>query len=170
MDTVLFKNKYLAVIDRNGYIFSREVRCDGEIVAIVPFRLVDEDLEFLARLEICPAHGPEAELCSITGGKDQNETVIATAQNELAEEVGYHVYPLELIALGPVRPSKSADTIVHLFAIDVTDKPQSKALGDGTIFEQGSSVKWLTYEQSLEVADPLFVTAVVRLMRRIKNG
>lgn len=38
MDRVLFQNPYLAVIERQGYTFAREVRCQGVIVAVVPFR------------------------------------------------------------------------------------------------------------------------------------
>lgn len=163
MDKELFHNEYLAVIDRDGYVFSREVRCNGVIVALLPFRASNDHFEFLARLEICPAHGPEPKLCSITGGVEPGVSVEETVQHELWEEAGYHVNIDELIGLGVAWPSKSADTIAHLFAIDVTSKSPSTPPGDGTQFEVNSSVKWVDYEQGVQTTDPLFVIAIARL-------
>jgi hypothetical protein len=65
-----------------------------------------------------------------------------------------------------VRPSKSTDTIVYLFAINVTGKNQTPPPGDGSRFEAGASVTWVDYEQSLPTTDPLFVTAITRLMHK----
>ena len=160
----MFQNRFLAVIERDGYTFSREVRCQGIIVSLLPFRLTPDPqrVEFLARREVCPAHGPEQEYCSITGGLEPGSSVIETACQELQEEAGYRAEESEFIPLGIVRPSKSADTIVYLFAVDVTDKVQSTPSGDGTRFERGSSVEWVTYEQGILINDPLFVTAVTR--------
>jgi 8-oxo-dGTP pyrophosphatase MutT (NUDIX family) len=164
-DHILFQNRFLAVIERDGYTFSREVRCQGIIVSILPFRVVAgaSSWEFLARLEICPAHGPELEYCSITGGLDPELSVEATAIRELLEEAGYRAEAFELIPLGIVRPSKSADTTVYLFAVDVTGKASSTPRGDGSRFEMGASVEWVTYEWGVHIADPLFVTAMTRL-------
>ena len=169
MDKVLFRNQYLAVIERDGYTFSREIRCDGVIVSLLPFRTSGDDVEFLARLEICPAHGPELEQCSITGGLGQGESVKETARQELWEEAGYRVGVDDLISLGQVRPSKSADTIAHLFAADVTDKSQSTPPGDGTCFEVNASVVWVDHDQGIQVTDPLFVTAITRLQSSKSN-
>ena len=163
MDRTLFCNQYLAVIDREGYTFTREVRCGGVIVAVVPFRTTDTSMEFLARLEVCPAHGPEQERCSITGGLEPRQTVTACARQELYEEAGYLVEEHELIHLGQVRPSKSADTLVHLFAVDVTTKSQHIAPGDGSRLEANAAVEWINYDHSLHLGDPLFITAVARL-------
>jgi len=163
MDRVLFRNQYLAVIDRDGYTFSREVRCDGVLVAVLPFRIQGDTVEFLARLEVCPAHGPEPELCSITGGLEPRKTVIESAQQEVWEEAGYAVKIPELVSLGQVCPSKSADTLVYLFAVDVTAKCQHVALGDGSYLEKNAAVKWVHYEQGVHINDPLFVTAMARL-------
>jgi 8-oxo-dGTP pyrophosphatase MutT (NUDIX family) len=163
MDRVLFRNQYLAVIDRDGYTFTREVRCDGVVVAILPFRRSGEELEFLARVEVCPAHGPAPERCSITGGLEPGQSVVEAAQQEVWEEAGYVVDTYELLSLGQVRPSKSADTCVHLFAVDVTAKPQHAPPGDGSSLEKHASVEWVTYKQGIHIADPLFVTALTRL-------
>lgn len=170
MDKVLFQNRYLAIIDRDSYTFSREVRCDGIIVSLLPFRITDNQLEYLARLEVCPAHGPELAQCSITGGVEAEETIEESALQELWEEAGYQVDPDDLINLGKVRPSKSADTIVYLFAVDVSEHPQSTPQGDGTPLEANASVEWVTYEQGIQIEDPLFVTAVTRLRHKMSVG
>src|SRR5262249_3647606 len=91
VDKVLFRNKFLAVIDRDGYIFCREVRSNGIVVAIVPFRKTATGVQYLARLEVCPAHGMEQELCSITGGLEPGESIEESAQAEILEEAGYRV-------------------------------------------------------------------------------
>jgi len=163
LDKVLFHNQYLAVIERDSYTFCREIRCDGTIVSLLPFRTSDDEWEFLARLEVCPAHGPELERCSITGGVEPGESVEEAARQELWEEAGYRVGVDDLISLGQVRPSKSADTIVHLFAVDVTEKSRSTPPGDGTCFEASASVEWVDYDQGIQIVDPLFVTAITRL-------
>ena len=164
-DKTLFRNRFLAIIERDGYTFTREVRCDGTIVALLPFRSVPGEprLEFLARREVCPAHGPELEYCSITGGLEPGQSVTETACQELWEESGYRAAATELIELGMARPSKSADTTVHLFAVDMTGKASSTPIGDGSYFEMGASVEWVTYERGVHIADPLFVTAMARL-------
>jgi 8-oxo-dGTP pyrophosphatase MutT (NUDIX family) len=168
LDKILFQNKYLAVIDRDGYIFSREVRCDGKIISVLPFRNRANGMEFLARQEICPAHGPELELCSITGGVEAGESIQQAAKEELLEEAGYEVNLDELINLGVAQPSKSADTTVYLFAVDISEKTQMVAKGDGTPLEASGSVQWVDHGQAIQITDPLIVTAVVRLMQLMK--
>ena len=170
MDKTLFQNQFLAVIERDGYFFSREIRCDGVIVAILPYRMNDNKLSFLARFEVCPAHGQEPELCSITGGLSRNSSVEETAQKELWEEAGYRVEVGEFIRLGQVKPSKSADTIAHLFAVDVSAKAQSTPAGYSSRFEADASVRWVDYDQGIGIEDPLFVTSLARLVHRIKDG
>lgn len=167
---VLFQNQFLAVHEREGYTFSHEVRANGHIVAIVPFRRIGDGVEYLARIEICPAHSLEPARYSITGGARENETPVMTAKRELLEESGYDVNASMLVPLGNVRPSKSADTIVHLFTVDVTDLPQETPQGDGSRWEEGASVEWVSYMDGLQIHDPLFVTALVRLGEQIKNA
>lgn len=166
MDKELFRNKFLAIIDRDGYTFLREVRCAGQLVSLLPFRTNTEtgQIDLLARLEICPAHGPEFERCSITGGVEPGQTIEEAAVLELWEEAGYRAQVKELVSLGQVRPSKASDTVVHLFAIEVSGKPQTPPPGDGSRFEVGASVEWVDYEQGVRITDPLFVTAMTRLL------
>jgi ADP-ribose pyrophosphatase YjhB (NUDIX family) len=166
MDKELFRNQFLAIIDRDGYTFLREVRCDGQIVSLLPFRIDMETgrMAFLARLEVCPAHGSEFEQCSITGGVDLGQTIEEAAVLELWEEAGYRAEVKELVSLGQVRPSKASDTVVHLFATDVGGKPQTPPPGDGSRFEVGASVEWVDYDRGVQITDPLFVTAMTRLI------
>lgn len=170
MDKVIFQNQFLAVIDRDGYVFSREVRCDGVIVSILPFRRQNEALEFLARLEVCPAHGPELERCSITGGLLAGKTVAETAVLELWEETGYKATVAEMIGLGKVRPLKSSDTTVYLFAVDVNGKTPDVPEGDGTPLEATASVEWVSHTEGIQIEDPLFVTMVGRLLKLQEEG
>ncbi len=186
---ILFDNTFLQIRKTaDGYTFMHESRCEGQIVAVLPYRkkeaplrpfdpstssghdklrtpqaqVTASELEYLARLEVCPAHGREFELCSITGGKEADKSVEESAQLEISEEAGYAVSLEELISLGLVKPTKAADTRVFLFAVDVTGKEQQEAASDGTYFEQGSSVKWVDYDQAVKIEDPLIVTALVR--------
>ena len=169
LDKVLFRNNFLAVIDRDDYIFSREVRCDGIIVSLLPFRPTGIFWEFLARLEVCPAHSHEQKLYSITGGAEPQKTIQATAQQELLEEAGYQAQLNEFISLGKVYPTKSSDTIVYLFAINVDNKFQSTPQGDGSKFEVGASVQWVNYDQGIEIEDPLFITTMTRLLHFLQG-
>ena len=167
-DKELFRNQFLAVINRQEYTFVREVRCDGIVVALLPFRAntTGQPIEFLARLEVCPAHGPAPEQCSITGGLEPEQRVEEAAVQELWEEAGYRATENELISLGKVRPSKALDTTVYLFAVDVTGKKQLPPPGDGSRFEANATVEWVTYSQGINIADPLFVTALTRLVNK----
>lgn len=166
MDKTLFENRFLAVIERDGYTFSREVRANGHLVSLLPFRDTDQGREYLERIEICPAHSMEPDHYSITGGLENDETPLACAATELYEEAGYRVEQTELIDLGTVRPSKSADTVVHLFAVDVTGKVQHDAPGDGTRWEQNAGVRWVDLAEAITNRDPLFFAAILRLQQR----
>jgi 8-oxo-dGTP pyrophosphatase MutT (NUDIX family) len=171
VDEVLYQNHYFSVHQRDGYVFIHEVRCNGVIVALLPFRTSpNTKIEYLARLEHCPAHGPEMERCSITGGLEPGKSVQETACLELWQEAGYQVDPEELISLGEARPTKSADTVVHLFAVDVTHKAQSPPPGDGSRYEAMASVEWVDYQEGLRINDPLFVTALARLQALKSKG
>lgn len=170
MDTFLFVSRFLAVVERDGYIFVREVRCGGNIVSVLPFRNTGTGQQYLARRETCPAHASinqQPELCSITGGVDSGTSPLETARLELLEEAGYSVDPGEFVPLGNVKPSKAMDTVAHLFAIDVSDKRPQAAMGDGSKWEVGASVVWVSEGEGLEIGDPLFIAALARLSRRI---
>lgn len=160
----LWGNNFLALMEIESYTFCHEVRTDGKTVSLLPFRSTEHGREYLARVEICPAHDvTQPGQYSITGGVRPGEAISVCAIRELKEEAGYEATESELIDLGTVRPSKMMDTTVYLYAVDVTDKTPQTIEGDGTRWETGASVKWVTLEQGLKNLDPLFITAILRL-------
>lgn len=178
MDKPVFaESPFLHLINREGYVFLHMVRTQGRLMAIVPFRLQDQQLQFLARIEICPAHAPAntskadmtAARYSITGGPKADETLPACAVRELSEEAGYVVNPADLIDLGQVYPSKQEDTIAQLYSVDLSGLSQNKIEGDGSEWEEGAGVEWVSYAVGLQIADPLFVTALVRVHALLKG-
>jgi 8-oxo-dGTP pyrophosphatase MutT (NUDIX family) len=168
MDEVLFQNRFLALIQREDYTFCHEVRTEGKTVSLLPFRDTPDGREFLARIEICPAHDlHQPGEYSITGGVKPGESVVACAQRELLEESGYHAAESDFIDLGTVHPSKMMDTTVYLFAIDVAHKQQDEIKGDGSRWETGSSVRWVDAQNGLRNLDPLFMSGMIRLQGRV---
>lgn len=159
----LYENNFLAIREESGYYYYHMTRTDGRLVAILPHRLRAGERQYLARVEICPAHSLEPDLYAITGGVTPGEAPLEAAVRELGEEAGYHMSAADFRHLGSVRPSKQADTIADLFAVDVTGRRQRAITGDGTRWEQGASVQWVSFEQGLAIADPLFIAAMVRV-------
>ncbi len=129
-------------------------------------------LEILGRYEICPAHDDGMKLCSLTGGIDENKngwskSSLIFAQKELEEESGINASKDRFVSLGTVKPSKSADTIVHLFAIELkTELPVKDPKGNGSLGEQGSYCKWISLEEAINCKDPL---VHIMLLRKHRN-
>lgn len=159
----LYETKFLSLREREGYTYAHMSRAEGGLVALLPYRVLDRRTEYLARYEICPAHQLSPDTYAITGGIIDQEAPLQAAQREIKEEAGYQVERADFLALGMVRPSKQLDTRAYLFAVDVTAREQRAITGDGSRWEQGASVRWLTYEEGLALVDPLFVTAMARL-------
>lgn len=163
MERLLYETDFLSLREREGYVYAHMTRTQGQLVVILPYRVVQGVTEYLARVEICPAHKLTADTYSITGGVSAHESPVEAAQRELMEEAGYHVIETRLESLGCVRPSKQSDTAAHLYAVDVTHDVQQAIKGDGSRWETGASVRWVSYEDGLELVDPLFITAMARL-------
>lgn len=109
---ILYNNKWLSLIELKdinkgikGYICSHETRCNGKIVAILPYRSNNEVFEYLLRNEITPCWGIQSELSSITGGWEGGDIKDDTVK-ELKEEGGYKINKSELIDLGESYASK----------------------------------------------------------------
>lgn len=175
----LLNNKWLSVVEKtldNGskYVYSKSIWCNGEGVAILPYRRKNEEhqLQFLGRFEVCPAHSDEIELCSITGGMDcEGESPVFTAVRELKEEAGIIVTLEQMLYLGTVRPSKSSDTVTHLFAVDLdTGYMQEEAIGDGTLGEVGAYCEWVNTVDVMSAKDPLLHAIMMRLIGKGKLG
>ncbi len=178
VDKPIFQDSpFLHLIDREGYVFMHMARTQGRLVAVVPFRVQGQTLQFLARIEVCPAHASahtvKADMqparYSITGGPTADEDMVSCGVRELAEEAGYVVSPHEMIDLGQVYPSKQEDTLAQLYGVDVTGRTQNAIEGDGSEWEAGAGAEWVSYAEGLQVADPLFVTAMIRVYERLKG-
>jgi len=171
-DTILFQNRWVKVIDRDGYTM---VHGAGNAVAVLPFRgavgqATTADVEFLARIEPCPPHGPKPHLCGITGGIEGREKPVDAAVRETFEESGFRVTREQLVRLGMVWPSKMSTTIMHLFAVDVSSVPWETPPGDGTVYEAQSMTVWLPYEKSALVPDAVYCSMMLRLGRFFREG
>lgn len=121
----LHKNPWLSLKKMYGptgeYVFSHEERCNGKIVAILPYKNTEEGQMYLARSEFTPPWSSEINfMSSITGGVDAGENPPEAACRELREETGYSVPVETLVPLGTCHGAKSSDTVYYLFAVDVT--------------------------------------------------
>lgn len=172
----LFENKWVTVLEKetekNGnYTYTHKPWCNGVAVAILPYKQKSvDDISILGRFEICPAHSDDTELCSITGGFDNKEifTIYECVLNELMEEGGYKAEVEHLINLGTVRPSKSSDTLMYLFAINIDQEgiEECEATTDGTVGEIGAYCKWVDIEDAIECKDPLVSTMIIRMLTK----
>lgn len=151
----------------SGYVFSHESSCGGRKVALLPFRNIGTSREYLVRREITPCWSRDPQLSAITGGWEGGG-INDDAVRELAEEAGYEVTHADLILLGVSRASKSADTIYHLFAVDVTGLSQGAAAGDGSALETSASVEWLYGDQLADVGDPQVALMYLRLLMHLR--
>jgi len=147
MDKILHDNKWIQLLETDdGYVYSHEKRCGGEIIAVLPFKLVKtltgDVFKYLARMEATPCHeGDKLKFTSITGGVEECG-IKASVIMELREEAGVIATEDELIELGFIYPSKSQDTKVYLFAMDITGKKVGEAVGDGSKHEESAYVEW----------------------------
>jgi hypothetical protein len=170
----LFKSKWITVVEKtldNGgkYLYTKADWCNSHGVAILPFRRSKgepwQPLEFLGRYEMIPSHSDELELGAIMGGCDhEGEDPDVTAWRELMEEGGYKVPIENIIDLGISRPSKSTDSTMHLFAVDLDEGfEEVEATGDGTLVEEGGYSKWISLEEMVYANEPLLQTMYLRM-------
>jgi 8-oxo-dGTP pyrophosphatase MutT (NUDIX family) len=166
------------------YIYSHETRCDGHVVAVLPYRHTDKNrrYEILLHESANPAwHGrysrwlsysSQVLLDSITGGWENGEDLRDTAARELLEEGGYDRAPAHFTALGTCFAGKSADTVNHLFAVDLTgvEPARTTPSGDGSVIEKMEKPRWMLTESAALSLDPLVAVMIMRLqlVRRVK--
>lgn len=150
----------------NGYVYSHETRCAGVIIAILPYKKINKGYQFLLKSEVTPCWDTDQPiLSSLTGGFE--EGIKKDAVRELKEEAGYTIKENELINLGQSKASKSSDTIYSLFSVDLTDKIQEEALGDGSRLESESQSVWVNAEKILKVVDPQASVMLLRLTNKL---
>ena len=163
-DKILYDNEWLQLRDRDGYIFSHEIRCNGRIVVVLPYKRTGKDSwTFLVRNETTPCWGGPTLSC-ITGGVE-GEDPLDDAVRELKEEAGYEVPREDFIALGKCRGSKSSDTWYYLYAVDVANYIPGKALGDGTPGDLAHIV-WIS--DMSELVDAQGLAAYVKACKKLR--
>jgi len=156
--------------DINGYVFSHEIRCNGKIVAIMPYC---KNRGLMLRSEVTPCwHPTEEQLSSITGGVDTGNTVEETAIHELKEEANIDATEGDLINLGECRGTKSTDTVYHLFGIDVTGVEDiGKGEGDGSALEAKAHCLFVPAVEAYTAVDPIVGMLYLRLQEELdKQG
>ncbi|MCX5066748.1 hypothetical protein OOJ91_12915 [Micromonospora lupini] len=146
----------------NGYVFSHEDRCQGRIVAVLPFIDACSGRHYLVRSEVTPCWSLDPQLSALTGGYEGGD-IEDDAVREVLEESGYTITRADLIPLGESYASKSADTVYSLFAVDVTGRTQEAAVGDGSLLEAQGSTVWLDDVEVCQVRDPQVAVMVMRL-------
>ena len=167
-DEVLYKTKWLSLHrikddakGVHGYDYSHEDRCDGQIIAILPYRIVGGLREYLLRKEITPCWDLDKQVVSsITGGYEGGD-VKDDVIRELDEEAGYTITKEQIKTLGTCRGTKSCDTIYHLFTVDLTNQEKHNAAGDGSELEAAAKCFWA--KDVLGAEDPIVYTMFVRL-------
>lgn len=149
-DKTVYSDKYLSIVERitdlnpdNPYTFLHEVRCNGKLVVILPFRKNEKGkLEFLIRKERVIIWDPENDITeSITGGVEDDDPN-TTATMELLEEGGYNVPFSKFIPIGVTKIAKHADTDVYMYAVDLTNIVRVQDYGDGSMGEKISYSYW----------------------------
>ncbi|KKN06102.1 hypothetical protein LCGC14_1080610 [marine sediment metagenome] len=167
-DLTVYKNKWLSVKKTpDNYYYVHEERSKGHLVAVLGWR----GKEILGRYERCPAHSQKIELCSLTGGIDSRKSnwqqaALHYAQKELEEESGIKVSQNRFVSLGTVKHSKSADTIVHLFSIElIKEEPVENPKGDNSEGEKGAYCKWVSLKEAIDCKDPLVHAMILMILR-----
>jgi 8-oxo-dGTP pyrophosphatase MutT (NUDIX family) len=153
------------------YTYSHEERCDGKIVAVLPFvpDSAGMDPRVIARKEFTPPWGLDRlHLSSITGGVDKGEEPIQSAARELLEETGISMPVETFIPLGTVRGSKSSDSTYYLFAVDVTTGLDSfqKKTGEDANEKLAENVSINPHSENLEIQDTILHSLIYRWERK----
>ena len=163
---VLYNNQWLQLREKDGYVYSHEIRCNGNIVVVLPYRRIGKDAwEFLVRDETTPCWSMEPTRSAITGGVESLDPG-EDAVREVEEEAGYKILRDQLEFLGKCRASKSADTYYFLYAVDVADLTPGEALGDGSKNDQAPSV-WISSAELCELEDAQAITAYSKAVHKL---
>ena len=169
---VIYKNKWIELRTINNYIYCHLSDSNSKGVAILPYKIENDQFYILGRFEKRPCHdkgyGKNGNfLTSITGSCDKKGLDdYQIALEELIEEAGIYAKREELIDLGYSYVSKSSDNYVHLFAIDIKNHVLHSLKPDGEM-EKDSYVKWITPKLMVEKSNcPLSSLMFCRLMSR----
>ncbi len=167
-DTLLYSTPWLELrklVDPehgiDGYVYSREARCEGNIIAVLPFRIEGGKPEVLLRREVTPCWSDRPMISAITGGVEKDQTPLDCVVQELDEEAGYRVHSSEVAPLGVIFGTKSTDTVYHLFTVDLSLKTNHVPSGDGSYLESLGSCFWSSRVSS--AMDPMVYACFIRM-------
>jgi 8-oxo-dGTP diphosphatase len=163
VDKILYETPYLSLIERDGWYYFATIPGSIGGVAILLYRR-NNDKSILGRYEICPAHDDKKPvLTAIAGGIEEGDIPLGTAVKESYEEAGYKLNSEDFIDLGQCNLSTNQDTIIYLFAADVTGKSRGDAPGDGTRGEVGSYCNWVTAREAVFSKSAFMSVLITRL-------
>jgi 8-oxo-dGTP pyrophosphatase MutT (NUDIX family) len=158
----------------NGHVYSHETRCQGHIVAILPYRETPDGREYLLRREFTPCwdiHGLSQghitpTLSALTGGWEGDDPLDDVIR-ELHEEAGY-VLPSpydDVRSLGSCRASKSSDTLYWLYTVDLTDVPRGEAIpyDPDDLVNINATCEWVTETDVRDCQDAQVAVMFLRL-------
>lgn len=146
-----------------AYTYLTEARCEGRIVAALPFRGHAAFTEFMLRVEVTPCWSLDPVPSAVTGGIDELDANPDEAMlRELQEETGFDVPLSQLLWLGTVRGTKSVDTTYYLYGARVDGLEQGTLKDDGSELEKQATVAWTT--KPFESPDPLCSVIYARLL------
>lgn len=154
MNKLLHKTKYLSLYKtKQGFIYAQ--RRGVNSTAILCFKKVKNNYLFLIRYQPLPVVNSVKHLkwndlyaCPITGSIEENQSPLDNAINEVYEEANIKITKKNLVAGSYCVSSTQMNETVFNFLFDVTScKVIKKKQGDGTIFENISLNKWLTYKE-----------------------
>lgn len=152
----------------SGYDYLHEDRCAGKIISVLPYRVVNDEVQYLLRKEITPCWSYEPVISSITGGLE-NDNIEETVVQEIAEEAGYEVTTDDLIYLITTYGTKSSDSKYYIYSVDLTGKEKTlKGDGDGSSLEKIATCYWSdTVDDAL---DPLVYVAYCKIQNHLQKS
>ena len=170
--TTLHQGRFISLqqyeTDDYKYEVTHESRCDGHIVAVLPFH---PEFGMLVRHEFTACWDPQGlVISSITGGWEshKHDTPIDTVIEELQEEAGIVLaHEGQIMTLGTCRGAKSSDNLYHLFAADLSDGfEEHEITTDGSYLESLAHNEWMPhgFDQDTLVGLPWFDEGVDPLL------
>ena len=172
---VLYKTKYVELRKIvtiqpkiKEYIYLHESRSAGKVVAIVPYRRVNNTFKFLVRYERTPCWEPGLTPCAFTGGIDEGEEPSYTACRELKEESGIEINERELIYLGTCFGTKSSDTTYYLFSALLNSDNIHRDYHIESTAQIKSGAGWLSLSEAIGYGDPIMHTILMRTTEYLK--
>lgn len=150
----LFEHKWINVYETEDHFIYAERR-GKDSIAVLAYRAVDGDYEFLIRWQLLPATSiKEHKLmpCCITGSLWDQTDLIQAVQSELLEEGGINLDDTKRIkATKSFISSTQMSETTHVYLVDVTNLAQTTIKGDGSYLESVSESKWISHKELKEI-------------------